>query len=200
MVKIDMRTIGLLILIMAFLAGCATPDRVVLLPGADGQTGAIVVKTARGEARLDKPYETVTIDKSGQIEAETLSQDNVQQQYGSLLAMLPPRPLSFTLYFIMGKDELTPESKPILELIKAELAKRPAPEITIIGHADKVGMDALNDVLSIRRAEAVLQAFRKAGISTEKIEIEGRGKREPIVQTSDGVAEPRNRRAEINIR
>ena len=32
------------------------------------------------------------------------------------------------------------------------------------------------------------------------IEVSGRGKREPLIPTSEGVSEPRNRRVEINVR
>jgi outer membrane protein OmpA-like peptidoglycan-associated protein len=39
-----------------------------------------------------------------------------------------------------------------------------------------------------------------AGLPAERISIAGRGKREPLVQTADGVEEPRNRRVEIRVR
>jgi outer membrane protein OmpA-like peptidoglycan-associated protein len=38
------------------------------------------------------------------------------------------------------------------------------------------------------------------GISAERILTAGRGKREPLVPTADGVADPRNRRVEISVR
>jgi outer membrane protein OmpA-like peptidoglycan-associated protein len=40
----------------------------------------------------------------------------------------------------------------------------------------------------------------KRGISAERIEVSGRGKREPLVPTSAGVSEPKNRRVEISVR
>ena len=108
--------------------------------------------------------------------------------------------VSFTLYFLEVKDELAAESKPTLELIKVELARRPAPEITVIGHTDRVDSASLNDALSLKRAEAVRQALIEAGIAALRIEVAGSGEREPLVPTEDEVSEPRNRRVEISVR
>ena len=47
----------------------------------------------------------------------------------------------------------------------------------------------------IVKAKLVEQQVPEASIS-----VAGRGEREPLVQTADEVAEPRNRRVEINVR
>ena len=38
------------------------------------------------------------------------------------------------------------------------------------------------------------------GVPTDSIETAGRGSREPLVDTAEGVDEPRNRRVEVNVR
>ena len=81
-----------------------------------------------------------------------------------------------------------------------ELRRRPSPDILVIGHTDRVGNDAENDQLSLQRAERVRESFVAQGIAAERIRAAGRGEREPIVPTADGVDEPRNRRVEINVR
>jgi len=201
MARIDMRALILSFLFL-LLAGCATgkQERIVLLPNASGQTGSVTIKTPETETVLDKPYNAVDVDGKGQIETKTFQPEQVKQRFGSALAAQPAHPATFTLYFILNKDELTLESRPKLELIKAELARRPAPEIMAIGHTDKVGTEAYNDVLSIKRAEAIRRELIKAGISGDKIEAVGRGKQDPLIPTAEGVLEPRNRRVEINVR
>lgn len=201
MMRNDVRALSLS-LIFLFLAGCAAvkQERIVLLPNAAGQTGSVTVKTSETETVLDKPYSAVDVGKKGRIETKTCQPEQVKQQFGSALAAQPAHPASFMLYFILDKDELTPESRPKLDLIKAELTRRPAPEIMVIGHTDKVGTEGYNEVLSIKRAEAIRRELIKAGISGEKIEAVGRGKLEPLVPTAEGVPEPRNRRVEINVR
>ncbi len=196
-----MRALSILIVLLLIgVLGCAGHDRTVLLPDREGRSGVLVVKSTQGETILDKPYRTADVYRGGRIETQTLDADSVRQQFDQALAAQPPRPVSFTLYFLGDSDELTPESKPIMELIKAELAHRPFPEIAVIGHTDSLGTAAYNDALSLKRAEAVRQILTGAGISSALIEIAGRGSREMLVQTSDGVAEPRNRRVEINVR
>jgi hypothetical protein len=61
-------------------------------------------------------------------------------------------------------------------------------------------LDAFNDTLSRQRAEVVRRALVARGIAADNIVVVGRGKREPIVATADGVAEARNRRVEILVR
>jgi outer membrane protein OmpA-like peptidoglycan-associated protein len=40
----------------------------------------------------------------------------------------------------------------------------------------------------------------RLGVAPGNIEVIARGKREPVVPTADGVAEPRNRRVEVIVR
>jgi outer membrane protein OmpA-like peptidoglycan-associated protein len=199
--RIEMRAQWILTLIaLIFVLGCAGHDRVVLLPDQEGRSGALVVKSTQEETILDKPYKTADVYTNGRVETQTLDAKSVYQQFGQALAVQPPRAASFTLYFLGDSYELTPESKPIMEQIKAELARRPFPEITVIGHTDRVGSVPYNDALSLKRADAVRQILIGAGISPIRIEAAGRGSREMLVPTEEGVSEPRNRRVEISVR
>jgi outer membrane protein OmpA-like peptidoglycan-associated protein len=63
-----------------------------------------------------------------------------------------------------------------------------------------VGSDDYNDTLSRQRAEVARQALVYRGLAAEQAVTVGRGKREPVVPTADGVAEARNRRVEILVR
>ncbi len=108
--------------------------------------------------------------------------------------------MSLTLYFLEGRDEFTPDSKQLIQSVLAEIARRPAPEVIVIGHTDRLGTVQFNDALSLRRAERAREELVKAGVPADRIVIEGRGEREPLIPTPDEVAEPRNRRVEISIR
>ena len=179
----------------------AGPDRVVLLPGPDGKVGAVVVRGASGEKLLDKAYAGAEIVTGGAIVLRQETATIVQSRYGVLLGAQPPRPQSFTVYFLSGSaTELTAESKPLIEAMKATLASRPAPEITVIGHTDRAGKAEANDALSIKRAEVVRDILLASGVRSLSLDVAGRGEREPVVPTADEVAEARNRRVEISIR
>jgi outer membrane protein OmpA-like peptidoglycan-associated protein len=81
-----------------------------------------------------------------------------------------------------------------------ELRRRPGSDILVIGHTDRVGQQAENDRLSLMRAERLKAELVAQGIAAGRIQAAGRGEREPLVLTDDGVDEPRNRRVEINVR
>ena len=180
-------------------AAPAPEERVVLLPDAQGRAGALVLKTEKGETELSTPYAEAEV-KEGTVTHSTSSAEQVRQRYGKLLQAQPPRPRSYVLHFFFDDTRLTPRSRALLERIKAQLAENPAAEIVIIGHTDRVGTEEFNDSLSLRRAEAVRDAFVAIGVPLRSIEVAGRGEREPAVPTADEVPEPRNRRAEIKIR
>ena len=200
-----LRGTAALLLAAAFaglLAACAAPPplgMVVLLPEAGGKDSAVVVTQGGKEILLDQPYAGARLAAAGP-QKYTTSAAEVQTQFGPALAAQPARPAQFTLYFVEGKDEFTDGSKRSIDSVFAEIASRPVPDVLVIGHTDRVGNDAANDLLSRQRAEVVRKALLERGIAAENVVVIGRGKRETIVPTADGVAEPRNRRVEILVR
>lgn len=175
-------------------------EKIVLLPDADGKTGAVVVTTNAAEVVLDRAYAGAQVFGTGRVERRDEDDAAVRDRYREVLGARPPAPVSFIVYFVFDKDELTAESLAQFDRIKAELASRPAPEIVVIGHTDRIGAVEYNDALSLKRAGTVRAALVDAGIRSEQIETAGRGEREPAIATADEVAEPRNRRVEITVR
>lgn len=181
-------------------AACTTPQgSVVLLPERDGKATAVVVSQGAQQVVLSQPYAGAGLTSRGP-EARQWDPQAVKTQFAAALAAQPLAPAQFTLYFVEGKDEFTEESKKVIDGIFAEIAKRAVPDVVVIGHTDRLGTDAFNDVLSRQRAEVVRNALLARGIALDKVVAIGRGKREPVVPTADGVAEPRNRRVEIQVR
>jgi outer membrane protein OmpA-like peptidoglycan-associated protein len=184
----------------AFLAACAhQTGTVVLLPEKDGRNAAVAVRQGDQEVVLAEPYAAAQQTTSGP-RAYTSSPQEVQAQFGAALAAQPSRPTSFTLYFIEGGDEFTDASKQILADVLSEIARHRVPDIVVVGHTDSVGSDPSNDALALRRANTVRALLIVRGFASESIVAVGRGKREPLYPTGDGVAEPRNRRVEIIVR
>lgn len=170
------------------------------MPAPDGHVGAIVVRRGGDERVIDSAYGAERIRPDGNVETARLDEAQVRDAFGSTLAALPGAPMAFTLYFLEGRDELTPDSRRELDNVFAELKRRPLPDIVVIGHTDTVGGLAFNDRLSLARAERMREMMIELGIPRERIEAAGRGKRELLVPTDDNVSEPRNRRVEINVR
>jgi outer membrane protein OmpA-like peptidoglycan-associated protein len=180
-------------------AACASQGTVVLLPEKDGRAAAVAVKQGEKEVVLSEPYAAAHATALGPRAYRSTPED-VQARFGPALAAQPSRAASFTLYFVEGRDEFTDESKQVVDRILAEIAKRPVPDVLVVGHTDAVGNDASNDALGLQRAETVRTALIKLGIPAADVRAISRGKRELAVPTPDGVAEPRNRRVEILVR
>jgi len=194
---------ALVALAVLLLVGCAKPmrdDLYVLMPDQEGKTGVLSVESGGQQAVLDRPYASARVTEPGRVAAGAVTEQEARQAFGAALEAQPVRPASFLLYFLEGRDELTPDSRQLLCRILDEIARRPAPKIVVIGHTDRVGTVPFNDALSLRRAERVRDELVKVGIAADRIRVAGRGEREPLVPTADEVAEARNRRVEINVR
>jgi len=185
-------------LLLAACAGPASRDNIVLLPEQNGRATAVIVNSGGKQVTLDQPYAGART--GAQVTPYQSNSGEVASTFGPALAALPQRPASFQLYFIEGSDTFTDETRRTVEQIFAEIAKRPAPEIAVVGHTDRVGSDQSNDALSLRRAELVRRELISRGIKADNIQASGRGEREPLVPTADNVSEPRNRRVEIIVR
>lgn len=185
--------------VLCLLLGACASERVVLLPSTDGSPGKVIVRDAAGERVLDQPY-AATARRLGINRPTVTEAAQVEVRYGETLRALPPRPTSYTVYFETGTDTMTPASAQAFVGVKREIAERPAVEVMVIGHTDRVGSPAENDPLSRQRAELVRDQLVAEGGPAEKLEVAGRGEREPLVPTADDVDEPRNRRVEISIR
>jgi OmpA-OmpF porin, OOP family len=203
-VKAIIRSFGLAsaaaYVMLLFLAACSTPDKIILLPDPEGKVGAVTVHSATGEQTINTAYAEVDVTKGGAIEKTMDSQSSVQTRYGELLAARPPRPMTFTIFFLFDSaTELAPESAATVQKLKAVLATWPAPQLVVVGHTDLAGSQEFNDRLSMQRAQTVAAFLIKAGIPARQIETAARGKREPLVPTADGVPHRMNRRAVITI-
>lgn len=187
-------------LVASCLGACARlTDHVVLLPDQSGRTGSLTVATGSAEIVLAEAYSGVDV-AGGQLKPVTTSAQMVREAYGRLLDMQPARPRILVLHFEFGTNTLTAESRALLPRLRSELLALPAGEAVVIGHTDRVGGVDFNDRLSLQRAGTVRDLLVAAGIPREAISVVGRGERQPVVITADGVAEPRNRRVEIKLR
>ena len=171
----------------------------MLLPQA-GVSSAVVVTTAAGSAELNTPYAATDLGPQGELKAAVSSEAEVRERYPDLLRLQPPAAQRFTLNFLPGTSELTPESMAELEAVMSAARSRSGGEIVIVGHTDRQGAADANDALSLRRANAIRDLLIAKGFRGDLVEPVGRGEREPLVATEDNVPEPRNRRADIIVR
>ena len=101
--------------------------------------------------------------------------------------------------FAVGRSDIQPNFAPVLDQFAAGLRNNPNTDVRIVGHTDSTGSDAINNPLSLARAESARNFLTMRGVSGARIQVEGRGSHQPVASndTLDGRA--RNRRVEIYV-
>ncbi|PKO87228.1 MAG: OmpA family protein [Betaproteobacteria bacterium HGW-Betaproteobacteria-12] len=183
---------------LVLLAGCASKSYVVLLENPDGSTGAVVVKGSQGEQVIDQARHGAALD--GATQPAAVAEADIQRDFAAAMAARPLLPERFLLYFASGGAQLTAESQALLPKIVDSAAKRPAVDVSIIGHTDTVGRAEQNEELALKRAQAIAELIKAKGLQVHALSIESHGERNPLIKTADETAEPRNRRVEISLR
>ena len=97
--------------------------------------------------------------------------------------------------FAVGRSDIRPEMRPVLDEIGRNLDRNV--HVTIVGHTDSTGGDALNEQLSIDRAAAVRDYLSVRGVAPSRVSVQGRGAREPVASNSTDAGRAANRRVEI---
>ncbi|WP_428424298.1 OmpA family protein [Methylibium sp.] len=102
--------------------------------------------------------------------------------------------------FDTGKSAIKPELRTVLDSFANGLTNDPALQVRVIGHTDSTGSDAINNPLSVDRAQSVRDYLAGRGIQPTRIETSGRGSHEPIADNSSEAGRAKNRRVEILLR
>ncbi|MEZ5662784.1 MAG: OmpA family protein [Burkholderiaceae bacterium] len=178
----------------------ATLEKVVLLPQSDGRPSAVEVRQGETSRVLDTPYQMTVLRTDQPLVVEKTTARDVAAEYPRLVnaPLLPPD--RFVLNFLPGSSALTPESRAQLPQVLGKARERSGGEIVVVGHTDRQGATDANDRLSLQRAQAIRDLLLQQGFDPQLVEAVGRGEREPLVPTDDGVVEPRNRRADVIVR
>ncbi|MFM9902814.1 MAG: OmpA family protein [Polaromonas sp.] len=101
--------------------------------------------------------------------------------------------------FDTGRSAIKPNFAPILAQFATSLNQNPVTTVTIIGHTDATGSDAVNNPLSIDRADAARDYLVSRGVARTRIVTDGRGSREPVADNNTAQGRDKNRRVEIYV-
>lgn len=99
--------------------------------------------------------------------------------------------------FAVGRADIQSNFRSILDTFATGLLSNPNSNVTIIGHTDSSGSDAVNNPLSLNRATSVKDYLMTKGLQSSRMVIDGRGAREPIVPNDSAANKAKNRRVEI---
>lgn len=117
----------------------------------------------------------------------------VTQTADNQLKLAIPSDISFDT----NKADIKANFRPILDKFATTLAANPATRVTIIGHTDNTGTDAINDPLSLQRASRARDYLTVRGIAPARFTVAGHGSHEPVVANTTAANRAKNRRVEI---
>ena len=133
-------------------------------------------------------------DKKRAMEAATAGTGTVVTQTAdNQLKLSIPNDISFDT----GRSDIKPNLRPILDQFAQGLSQQTSMEVKIVGHTDNTGSDAINNPLSVNRAQSARDYLVGRGVSSSRISIDGRGSREPIADNATEAGRARNRRIDI---
>ena len=101
------------------------------------------------------------------------------------------------IHFVTGQATIQKSAYQQLNAIVKILKSDPNLRLSIDGHTDNVGSDAFNDVLSVRRAQAVKTYLMSKGIAEYRLSAQGFGSSMPIDDNRTMAGRAKNRRVEM---
>ena len=102
------------------------------------------------------------------------------------------------ILFATGKADLSTSAKNSLAQFAKVLNENKDCDVAIIGHTDSTGSDAINQPLSVNRANSVNNYLKSCGVSATQIKsVEGQGSTNPVADNSTEAGRKQNRRVEV---
>lgn len=102
--------------------------------------------------------------------------------------------------FDVNSAAIRPAMRSVLDPFAEQLRGDPKARLNIVGHTDSTGSAAVNEPLSIDRANSVRDYLVSRGVNAANVQTAGRGEREPVADNSTEAGRARNRRVEIFLR
>jgi outer membrane protein OmpA-like peptidoglycan-associated protein len=196
------------------ISGCASPDggmtdtqrRTAIGTAVGAVAGAVIAKGTGGKAGVGAVagaavggigtyiWSANMEKRKREMEAATQGTGiDVSKTADNRLKLDIPSDISFD----SNRYDIKSNFAPILDRFAEGLRNTPNYTVDIIGHTDSTGNDAINDPLSLNRANATRSYLVNRGANGSRIFTAGRGSREPIATNATAAGRAQNRRVEI---
>ncbi|BAJ00528.1 OmpA family protein [Shewanella violacea DSS12] len=142
-------------------------------------------------AELKLVEETSLVDDRVSIDLHGLTDKIAQTGHVALEGLL----------FKFDSDEMLLEATPVVEVVATYLKSHPKQSFYVIGHTDDLGKQSYNQVLSNKRAKAVVkQLLSVYKVPKSQLEAKGIGEYSPVANNSNDAGQKLNRRVELVLR
>ncbi|HEV7914969.1 MAG TPA: OmpA family protein [Albitalea sp.] len=178
-------------------AGVGAAAGAVLSKGTGGKAGTGAVVGGAIGAIAGNVWSKRQEDRRAAMEQATRGTGvEVSRTQDNQLKVNIPNDISFDT----GSATIKPQLRGVLDPFASSLQGDPNSRVTIIGHTDSTGSDAINNPLSVERAQSVRDYLAARGVSPTRVETAGRGEREPVADNNTDAGRAKNRRVEIYLR
>ncbi len=197
------------------LSGCANMTETQKTTGAGAGIGAVtgaVIGAATAGGKTGKSAATGAVIGaavgagggylwSKHMEKQKMEMEQATQGTGVTVSQTADNQLKLDIpsdvSFDTNRYDIKPNLRPILDRFATTLNENPVTTVTIIGHTDSTGTDAINNPLSVNRAASTRDYLVARGVAANRIAIDGRGSREPIADNNTVEGRAKNRRVEV---
>ena len=121
---------------------------------------------------------------------------NVSRTADNQLKLNVPSDVSFAT----NSYAIKPELRNVLDPFANSLRGDPNAHVSIVGYTDNTGSAAINNPLSVERAQSVRDYLVARGVAPAQIETSGLGSNNPVADNSTASGRAQNRRVEIFLR
>ncbi len=149
---------------------------------------------------IDAPVIDTPVFNDADAEPFALAPVMMDQSDGVLSSLVNARSLGssdFAVYFGFDSAEITPEGEDVLGDTIEALTLENRNTVSLMGFTDSAGDSRYNQLLAMRRANAVRQFIQQRTDAPVQFEIMPVGEAEAVQNGGDGVTEALNRRVEI---
>lgn len=143
------------------------------------------------EAAAKAGWPNVQVINNITVKGAAASCDNLQATIDADLAA----PIKFQT----GSDKLSSDGIAQLGPVASAIKACPDVKLTVIGHTDNTGTDAINVPLSQNRAKSVASYLVSQGVPAGSVTSKGEGSSQPVAGNDTEAGRAQNRRTEIQV-
>jgi outer membrane protein OmpA-like peptidoglycan-associated protein len=154
---------------------------------------------ARKSAELAQAGQSAAEDQA-RLARRDARVDTLEQQLVELNAQRTDRGIVVTLgdlLFDSGRSQLQADSTRSIGKLADFMKRNPQRRAAVDGYTDSVGSATSNQLLSDRRAQAVMDALVELGVGAERLSARGYGEGQPVAGNESAAGRQMNRRVEV---
>ena len=183
---------------LASLDGCPDSDKDGIADTRDNCPNVAGPRANRGCPWPDSDGDSV-LDKDDDCpsEAGSVANNGCPEIYPNDEALAQLVDYSRTINFAFDSAKFTDGTPPVLDAIVEILMAYPKANFSVEGHCDSKGSLKVNQKISDKRANAVVDYLTKSGIAASRLTAKGFGESTPIDTNNTRAGRANNRRVEI---